>query len=98
MANLKKIDQGTRPAPHLVSILFFFLKKMGQPQPLFCLNLSFQTNITILTTKKCKKCQSSIQCQDSNSQPSDYESPPLTTRPGLPPFIIFILALWSVPV
>ena len=22
---------------------------------------------------------------DSNSQPSDYKSPPLTTRPGLPP-------------
>ena len=22
---------------------------------------------------------------DLNSQPSDYESPPLTTRPGLPP-------------
>ena len=25
--------------------------------------------------------------QDSNSQPSDYESLPLTTRPGLPPAI-----------
>ena len=25
-------------------------------------------------------------CQDSSSRPSDYyESPPLTTRPGLPP-------------
>ena len=29
-----------------------------------------------------KKCPSSIRRQDSNSQPSDYESPPLTTRPG----------------
>ena len=28
-----------------------------------------------------KKCPSSIWCWDSNSQPSDYESPPLTTRP-----------------
>ena len=28
---------------------------------------------------------SSIRRWDSNSQPSDYESPPLTTRPGLPP-------------
>ena len=25
-------------------------------------------------------------CWDSNSQPSDYESPPLTTRPGFPTF------------
>ena len=25
--------------------------------------------------------------QDSNSQPQDYESPPLTTGPGLPPSI-----------
>ena len=33
-----------------------------------------------------KKCPSSIWRQDSNSHPSDYESPPLTTRPGLPRF------------
>ena len=36
-------------------------------------------------TTIAKKCPSSIQRRDSNSQPSDYESPPLTTRPGLPP-------------
>ena len=29
-----------------------------------------------------KKCPSSLRCWESNSQPSDYESPPLTTRPG----------------
>ena len=28
----------------------------------------------------------SIRRQDSNSQPSDNESPPLTTKPGLPPY------------
>ena len=55
---------------------------MGQPRPLFNLFSSFQTNITILTTNKCEKCPSSI--WDSNLQPSDYESPPLSTRPGLP--------------
>ena len=32
-----------------------------------------------------KKCPSSIRCWDLNSQPSDYESPPLTTRQGLLP-------------
>ena len=30
----------------------------------------------------------SIQRRNSNSQPSDCESPPLTTRPELPPIII----------
>ena len=30
-----------------------------------------------------KKCPSSIWCQDSNSQPLEHESPPITTRPGL---------------
>ena len=34
---------------------------------------------------------SSIWCRDSNSQPSDYKSPPLTTRPGLPPTIVYCL-------
>ena len=59
--------------------------KMGQPRHLFNLFLSFQTNNTNLTTNKCEKCPSSIWRRDSNSQPSDYESPPWTTRPGLPP-------------
>ena len=32
-----------------------FLKKMGQPRPLFRLFSPFQTNITTLTTNKCEK-------------------------------------------
>ena len=60
-----------------------FFKKMGQSQPLFNLFSSFQTNITIFTTNICEKCPSSIQCCDSNPQPSRHESPPITTRPGL---------------
>ena len=39
----------------------------------------------ILQQMNVKKCPSSIQRWDSNSQPSDYETPPLTTRPVLPP-------------
>ena len=35
-----------------------------------------------------KKFLSSIWRWESNSQPSDYESPPLTTRPGLSPKLI----------
>ena len=54
---------------------------MGQPLPHFRLFSSFQTNITTNTTNKCEKCPSSVRRRDSNLQPSDYESPPLTTRP-----------------
>ena len=32
-----------------------------------------------------KKCPSSLWCWDSNPWPSGHESPPITTRPGLPP-------------
>ena len=55
-------------------------------RPLFLLFSSFQTLITIFTTNKCEKCLSSIRCRDSNSQPLEHESPPITTWPGLPPF------------
>ena len=57
---------------------------MDHPRPLFRLFLSFQANITILTTNKYEKCPSSIWCWDSNPQPLGHESPPITTRPGLP--------------
>ena len=46
---------------------------------------SFYTNSINFTTKWCEKCPSSVWHQDSNSQPSDYQSSPLTTRPGLLP-------------
>ena len=58
---------------------------MGHPRPLFHLFSSFQTNITIFTTNICEKCPSSIRCWDSNPQPLEHESPPITTWPGLPP-------------
>ena len=43
---------------------------------------SFQSMITILQQINVN----SIRCRDSNSQPSEFESPPLTTRQGLPSF------------
>ena len=36
------------------------------------------------------KCPSSIRCRDSNPRPFKHESPPITTRPGLPPFGVII--------
>ena len=38
-----------------------------------------------------KKCPSSIRCQDSNSRPLEHEPPPITTRPGLPPIVVWLL-------
>ena len=59
---------------------------MGHSRPFFIYFSSFQTNlITIFTTNKCEKCPSSIRCWDSNPRPLEHESPPMTTRPGLPP-------------
>ena len=60
---------------------------MGQSRPLFVYFQSFQTNNTIFTTNQCEKmsCPSSIWHRDLNPQPSERESPPITTRPGLQP-------------
>ena len=59
---------------------------MGHPQPLSNLFLVFSKPTTqILHHIKVKKCPSSIRHWDSKTQPSDYESPPLTTRLRLPP-------------
>ena len=60
--------------------------KMGQPQPRFHLFLSFQTHIKIFTTNKCEK----MSILDSNSRPLEHESPPITTKPGLPPRVLHI--------
>ena len=44
------------------------------------------------------KCPPNIWRRDLNSQPSDYESPPLTTRPGLPSIscsVRYIITFWQ---
>ena len=69
---------------------FCFFKKWAIPGLFFVYFRSFQTNInTILQQTNVKKCPSSIRRWDSNPWPSDHESPPITTRPGLPP-IVFV--------
>ena len=60
---------------------------MGQPRPLFCLFSVFSNTHQYNFYHKSiwrMSWASSIRHQDSNSRLSDYESPPLTTRPGLP--------------
>ena len=79
----------SRPLSH--DIVFF----NGPTPASFSVFCPLTANITILTTNKCEKCPSSI--WDSKSQPSYYESPPLTTRPALPPDIVFFKKKWANP-
>ena len=68
---------------------------MGHPRPLLHLFLVFfKQRMQISQQIYVKKCPSSIWYFDSNSRPSEYESPPLTTRPGLPPFVSFLA--WQI--
>ena len=64
-----------------------FLK--GHPRPLFVYFWSFiKQTLQILQQINVTKCPSTTCCWDSNSQPSECESPPITTRPGLTYFVM----------
>ena len=69
----------------LFSTLLVFFKKWANPGLFFVYFQSLQTNNTILTTNQCEKmlCPSSMRHWDSNPRTSEYESPPITTSPGL---------------
>ena len=59
------------------------LKKWANPGLfLFIFGLFKQTSLQFLQQIHVKKCPSSIRCLDSNPQPSDRETPPITTRRG----------------
>ena len=60
-----------------------FLNEWAIPGLFFVYFRLFKQTLQFSQQINVKKCSSSIQCWDSNSQPSDYETPPLTTRPGL---------------
>ena len=65
-----------------------FKKKWAKPGLFIVYFWSFQTNIvTNFTTNICEKCPSSLRCWDLNPWPSGHESPPITTRPWLPPYM-----------
>ena len=71
-----------------------FSKKLGRftqhhSRPLFRLfSVFFKQTIQFLQQIYVKKCPSSIRCRDSNPRPLECESPPITTRPGLPPRLL----------
>ena len=55
----------------MLSVHQFCCSKVFKPINFFS---SFQTNVTVLTTNKCEKCPSSIQCWDSNPRPRSYHN------------------------
>ena len=70
----------------IVSLLFF-KKSWPSPARFLFIFLSFQTNNAIFRTNM------RMQCWDLNPQPSGHESPPITTRPVLPPSHFLIVQL-----
>ena len=67
---------------------FIFIKKWANPS-LFSFIFVF-SNTLGTSNRYVKNCPSSILCRDSNSRPLEHESPPITTRPGLPPYDLFL--------
>ena len=55
----------------------------------------FKQTFQFFATIMCVKRPSSIRCWESNPRSSEHESPPITTRPGLPPYLITLLGLIS---
>ena len=70
---------------HVVDKCQFLSKKCAILGLFFVYFRLFKQTLQFLQQINVKKYQSSIQFWDSNSRPSENESPSLTTRPGLPP-------------
>ena len=73
-----------------------FFQKMGQLRPLFHLFSVFSNTQYIFYNKSMWKmsCPFSIWCWDSNPQPLEHESSPITTVPGTP-LVDFLVAAFS---
>ena len=72
---------------------FNLFKKWAIPGLFFIYFRLFVHKLQILQQINVKKCPSSKQCRDSNSRPLEYESPPITTTPGLQPLVPTTLGL-----
>ena len=82
-AGLRSTYPGQRHLKDNILLLVFFKKKMGQPRPLFRLFSVFSNKHYKFYNKYMWK--NVHPCRDSNPRPSERESLPITTRPGLPP-------------
>ena len=62
-----------------------FFKKWANPGLFFVYFRNFQTNIKNFKTKICQKMSIQYTVPGFEPRPSERESLPITTRPGLPP-------------
>ena len=95
--SVKVVDKSLWATMVLLSELCFSFLNGPTPASFIVYFRSFQTNIiTIFTTNYMKKCPFSIWRRDSNPRPLEHESQPITTRPGLPPEVVFFFHLESL--
>ena len=69
---------------------YFCLKNGPTPASFHLFSVFSNKHYNFLQQIDVKKCRSSIWCWDSN--PLEYESLPITTRPGLPPWLIIFVS------
>ena len=81
VVNVKKRLKENQNVPQL------FLKNGSSSASFLFIFSLFEQTIEMLQQINVKKCPSSIRCWDLISQPLEYQSSPITTRPGLPPSI-----------
>ena len=74
-----------------LAIPSLFLSKMGHLRPLFHI-LVFSTHFELLQQINVKKCPSNMGRRDSNPRPLKHELSPITTRPGLLPYLSICLS------
>ena len=72
--------------PHLLQVKAFFKKNGPSSASFFVYFCLFKQTLPLLQQINVKKLPSRIPCWDSNSRPLEHKSPPITTRPVLPPF------------
>ena len=93
---LHKSTKECWPKTWLCQIGKYTFFKKGQSQPLLSFNFGFfKQTFQFLQQFNVKKCPSSIRYWDSIPRPLGRESPPITTRPVLPPKYTF-LSVWSI--
>ena len=75
-------QSGKWNTPTFVKEIYFFLNGTSPASFLIYFRL-FKPTLKLFDNKYMWKCTSSIPFWNSNPWPSEYESPPITTRPGL---------------
>ena len=74
--------------------MYFYLKKWAIPGPFYRIFLVFSNKHYNFYINICEEMSSQYPYQGSNPKPLGRESPPITTRPGLPPRCMYFV-VWK---